>query len=100
EARRLEGLTTDLLAFAKSGAIERRQVDPVRLLRDAADLAGAGRVDVDVGASPHSAMVDGPKLVQVLSNVIENAVHASQDSTRVEASVRHEGRRLVYRVRD
>ena len=42
EAERLEALTTDLLSYVRSGAPDRRAVDPVALLRSAMRTRGTG----------------------------------------------------------
>lgn len=67
EAVRLEALTTDLLEFARSGAIRQERVDPAALLRDAA--AGMP-VDIDAGGAPPAWSLDRDRIRQVLVNLL------------------------------
>ncbi|MES2644343.1 MAG: ATP-binding protein [Myxococcota bacterium] len=99
EAIRLEQLTDDLLAFARTGALVRADVDPGEPLRGAvADLA-ADRIVLDMAGAPASWSLDAPRMRQVLANLLQNALQAAPEG-RVEASVRQEADRLVYVVRD
>jgi two-component system sensor histidine kinase HydH len=97
EAVRLEELTTDLLEFARSGAIRQEVVDPAALLREAA--AGMP-VDIDAAAAPAAWSFDRERIRQVLVNLLENAVWASGEGGRVAARVAQEAGQLVYTVRD
>ena len=97
EAVRLEALTTDLLEFARTGAIRQEAVEPAGLLRDAA--AGMP-VDIDAGAAPPVWSLDRERMRQVLVNLLENAVWAAGEGGRVEARAALEAGQLVYTVRD
>ncbi len=99
EAERLEGLSADLLDFCRSGPLDRRPVDPVRLLRDAAGEIDTG-VGLSCGAAPRSWPLDPARMRQVLANVLRNAVQASPADQPPEAAVTVEGDSLLYVVRD
>ena len=98
EAIRLESLTNDLLEFARTGAIRREPVDPAPLLREAAAELDAARVDIAADRAPAVWPLDPARIRQVLGNLLENALQASEG--RVTASAREEDGRLVYTVRD
>jgi two-component system sensor histidine kinase HydH len=101
EAIRLENLTNDLLEFVRSGEIERRDTDPAALLsssvRGLALGAGSAPIEVDSGAAPDAWSLDGGRMAQVLTNLLENAVQAGAP---VRAKVAAEGGSLVFEVRD
>jgi two-component system sensor histidine kinase HydH len=98
EAIRLERLTDDLLAFARTGEIERADVDPSEPLRGALADLGGERVTVDVSGAPRSWSLDAPRMRRVLVNLLQNALQAAPGP--VEAVVTREAEALVYLVRD
>lgn len=100
EAIRIEELTAGLLEFVRTGAVDRAPVPPADVLRDAARDAGADRIDVDDTAAPPLATIDGPRLRQVLGNLLKNAVQASPEGARVGARCAADGTALVFEVRD
>ncbi|HET9987928.1 MAG TPA: HAMP domain-containing sensor histidine kinase [Kofleriaceae bacterium] len=95
EAVRLEKLIQDLLAFVRTGTIERSAYDPAILARDAASTV-QGEVVVEAGAV-RMFQLDGPRIREVLVNLIDNAV-AAGPPVRVRVAV--EGDRLVYEISD
>jgi two-component system sensor histidine kinase HydH len=95
EAVRLEKLIQDLLAFVRTGTIERSAYDPAILARDAAS-AVQGEVVVEAGAI-RNFQLDGPRIREVLVNLIDNAVAAGPP---VRVAVVVEGDRLVYEISD
>ena len=97
EVVRLETLTTDLLEFARTGAIRQEAVEPAALLRDA---ASGLPVDIDAAAAPPGWSLDRERIRQVLVNLLENAAWAAGGASRVEARVAQEAGQLVYTVRD
>ena len=103
EAIRLEDLTNDLLAFARTGELHRREVDPAALLRDVASAAApeggpAPAIELDTGAAPRTWSLDPERMRQVLGNLCDNAVKAGAP---VRASVSLDGGgRLRFQVRD
>jgi two-component system sensor histidine kinase HydH len=101
ESARLETLTNDLLEFSRAGEIERTPVDPAALLRDALEGRPCRVAVADTGA-PVSWLLDGPRIGQVLANLLDNACDANAESPEepVEAAVTVEGDQLVFEVRD
>jgi two-component system sensor histidine kinase HydH len=98
EAVRLEHLTNDLLAFARSGEIKIVEADPAALLRDAAAATAGDRVAIDDGGAPRSWPLDADRLRQVLVNLLENAAEISEGP--IEAAVTRAGAGLRFTVRD
>jgi two-component system, NtrC family, sensor histidine kinase HydH len=105
EAARLEKLTADLLAFVRTGALQRAAADPVALVREAAATTkrapgpGAPSEDVllDVKDAPASWSVDADRLREVLVNLLDNARAAGPPVT---VTVRTAGGRLRLDVAD
>jgi two-component system sensor histidine kinase HydH len=98
EAVRLEHLTNDLLAFARSGEIRVAAADPVALLRAAAEAAAPGRVDLADADAPRSWPLDADRMRQVLVNLLENAAEMSDG--RIDAAVTRGPSGLRFVVRD
>ena len=95
EAVRLEKLIEDLLAFVRTGTIERSAFDPAILARDAANTV---RGDIEVVAGPaRTFQLDGNRIREVLVNLIDNAI-AAGPPVRVTVSV--ENGWLIYEVID
>jgi two-component system, NtrC family, sensor histidine kinase HydH len=74
EAVRLEKLIQDLLAFVRTGTIERSAYDPAILARDAAS-AVQGEVTVEA-TETGTFQLDGNRMREVLVNLIDNAIAA------------------------
>ncbi len=100
EAVRLERLTNDLLAFARSGAIERKPVAPADLVIAAAEVAGRDRVVLSLDAAPTLFALDPARMQQVLINLIDNAIDVTPAPARVEVAAFQQGHELVFTVRD
>ncbi|MCB9561785.1 MAG: HAMP domain-containing histidine kinase [Kofleriaceae bacterium] len=100
EAVRLEALTAGLLEFVRTGAIERRDVDPAALVRAAAGEVDGARVDVDATAAPTRWSLDPERFRQVLVNVLRNAVEASPPGAHVDARVGLDRGALRVTIRD
>ena len=101
EALRLERLTTEVLEFARSGALDLRDHDPAEVAREAIDLSGAAeRVTLTTAGAPEAWALDRPRMVQVLINLVRNGVQASPDAAPVDVVVASEAGALVYTVRD
>ena len=90
EAKRLEKLTQDLLAFVRTGELQREDTDVAELVRAAA--AGA---EVDVQAARWS--LDRELMREVIANLVENALAAGPP---VRVSARVERERLAIEVAD
>jgi two-component system sensor histidine kinase HydH len=89
EAVRLEKLVSDLLAFVRTGQLERRAIAPASLVPDG--------VDADVGQAPATWSLDEARMRQVIGNLVENGQAAGGP---VAVRIAHEGRRLVIEVAD
>lgn len=100
EAVRLQDLATDLLDFAGSNGVARHDVDPAALLRDGADAVDPARIALRVASVPPSWLLDAARTRRALVNVLRNAVQASPEGARVEASAFVDRGRLVFEVRD
>lgn len=100
EALRLEDLTSSLLAFVRTGTIDRQETDPVAVVRAAAEEVDSRHIELDAQAAPSSWSLDAARMQQVLSNLLRNAVQASPPGSPVFARVATEERNLLYEVRD
>jgi two-component system sensor histidine kinase HydH len=100
EAERLEALSGDLLDFSRGGPIDRREVDPVAILRAAAESVDATRVRLAPETAPGRFRLDPDRMRQALTNLLLNAVQASPPGALVEAAVSRDGDALVFTVRD
>jgi len=72
-------LTRQLLTFAKGGTPLRKNVDLVRTVRDAANLAVSGtslRCEFELPGSNVFVLADDGQLAQVVQNLVRNAVEA------------------------
>jgi two-component system, NtrC family, sensor histidine kinase HydH len=98
EAVRLEHLTNDLLAFARSGEIKVAEADPAALLRDAASAVSGDRIRIDAEHAPRSWPLDADRMRQVLVNLLENAAEMSEGP--IDAAVTRDGGALRFTVRD
>ncbi|MFT3698987.1 MAG: HAMP domain-containing sensor histidine kinase [Kofleriaceae bacterium] len=96
EAVRLEKLIQDLLAFVRTGTIERSGYDPAILARDAAS-AVQGEVAVEAVTPMRTFPIDGNRLREVLVNLIDNAVAAGPP---VRVTVAIDRGYLIYEVID
>jgi two-component system sensor histidine kinase HydH len=100
EALRMEDLTASLLAFVRTGTIQRQAADPVAIVRAAAEEVDPRRIELDTGTAPGTWSLDAPRMQQVLSNLLRNAVQASPEGAPVFARVAAEPNALLYEVRD
>jgi two-component system sensor histidine kinase HydH len=79
EAVRLEHLTQDLLAFVRTGELQRTHADPLAIVRDAVgDRAG---VTITSQGAPATWSLDAPRFREVLVNLVDNAVAAGPPVT-------------------
>src|SRR3569623_487007 len=95
EAVRLEKLIQDLLAFVRTGTIERSAYDPAILARDAASSV-QGEVIVEAGPV-RMFQLDGPRIREVLVNLLDNGIAAGPP---VRVTVAVAGDRVIYEVAD
>ncbi|NVB39697.1 hypothetical protein G6O69_17775 [Pseudenhygromyxa sp. WMMC2535] len=101
EARRIEVLSQDLLAFVRAGELAREDRDPRRVVEAALADLDIARVDLDCARAPSSWSLDPVRMQQVLTNLVDNALQANEDpQARVELRVFAAKRRCVFEVRD
>jgi PAS domain S-box-containing protein len=80
ETRRLDGIITEFLRFARPPRVEKRTVDLGRVLNESVEVARAksDKHELRVTIAPNSvARVDPDAIKQVLINLIFNAIEAS-----------------------
>jgi two-component system sensor histidine kinase HydH len=100
EAVRIERLTTDLLAFVRSGTLAPKKADPAAIVRAAIEAAGDARtVLVDRGV-PSEAPLDEERVRGALENLIRNAREAATEGEIEVRMERDEDDMLAIRVRD
>jgi two-component system, NtrC family, sensor histidine kinase HydH len=100
EALRLEALTQALLAFVRDGALVMREVSPAELVEHALrDLDGA-RVEVDLSAAPKALSVDDARISVAISNLVQNALQATQAGERVRLRVIDQPLEVAIEVHD
>lgn len=99
EANRLEVLTADLLDFARTGPLQRSDLDPAEVLRQLMEDVGGGAFDLEVRGEPRRWPLDVGRIRQALLNILMNARQAS-DSGLVHILVDATEERLVIEVRD
>jgi two-component system sensor histidine kinase HydH len=79
EARRLEQLTQDLLAFVRTGELQRADADPTAVVRDAVgEQAG---VTIEAASAPATWSLDAARMREVIVNLVDNAVAAGPPVT-------------------
>jgi two-component system sensor histidine kinase HydH len=100
EAERLESLSEDLLSFVRTTTIEPREVSPAELLSECVATVDDARISVQVAQAPARWRLDPERMRQVLCNLLRNALEASPSGGQVLATVRSEGRELLFSVRD
>nr|HEX4314538.1 ATP-binding protein [Kofleriaceae bacterium] len=98
EALRLEQLTTDLLAFVRTGELARAPADPAAIARDA--VGDQPNVTVDTHAAPATWSLDAARLREVIVNLVDNAVAAGPPVTVTVGVVGRDGRQLAIDVAD
>lgn len=97
QAIRLEELVNNLLDFARTGAIDKRSVDVVELVRSAA-REFAPKAELDLSEAPSSWCLDGQRMFAVLGNLLRNAEQVSPGEVHVVVAT--SGSELVIQVCD
>jgi PAS domain S-box-containing protein len=105
---RLVRLINDLLDIEKiesgTATMERRALDAGSLVRDAAEVMGAmaseAGVRLVVEAEPAPVFADPDRLVQVVTNLVSNAIKYSPPGSAITLTVRPRGGEAVVRVSD
>ncbi|MCB9744589.1 MAG: HAMP domain-containing histidine kinase [Alphaproteobacteria bacterium] len=99
EATRMEDLTNDLLDFARSGMVNRQEVDPREVIDEVLRELEPRRVSLRAEGLPARWPLDPMRLHQALVNLTRNALQAAEEPPP-ELSARVEGTHLVFVVRD
>ncbi|MEM9599084.1 MAG: ATP-binding protein, partial [Acidobacteriota bacterium] len=87
EAARLEGLTSDLLDFVRTGELHTRPVDPVAFAEEVRREIDAERIHLHAEDAPPLWSFDPDRLRQVLTNLLRNALQASPPEAPVHLEV-------------
>lgn len=98
EAERIETLTSHVLDFARTGAVQPSEVDPAALVREVAERVAGSGVVLDLTRAPGRWWLDRPRMEQVLANLVKNAIEAG--GAPVEVTCAEEAGALAVRVRD
>ncbi len=100
EALRLEEITGHVLDFARSGSLDLAPADPAALARSAAEAVDPDRIRVSAAQELPAWVLDGPRMEQVLVNLLRNALQASPAQASVELDLLAKGSQLVFSIRD
>jgi two-component system sensor histidine kinase HydH len=100
EAQRLEDLTVDLLDFVRTGPLNQTSVPVEDFLQGVVSAAGEDAVRLDTTRAPERWGLDAPRMRQVLTNLLDNAVEASPEGRPVDVVASKEGSSLVITFRD
>jgi two-component system sensor histidine kinase HydH len=104
QSGRLEKLVGGLLDYARPAPLERRELQAVELAEQAVQLvstqAVAQKVALVQDFEKCSIYADKEKILQVLLNVLRNALEASPNSTTVTFRVHCSAGRVVFSVTD
>lgn len=87
EAQRLEKLVHELLEFARTGKLDCEAVELQELLTDAASEVDRQRIRVSAPARLPPVWLDRDRMLQVLTNLLRNALQASPPNSHVELVV-------------
>lgn len=100
EAKRLEDLGTTLLDFLRSGKVELTDARPLELVQQAVEAVDGARVTIACASAPEIWRLDPQRLRQVLSNLLTNAIQATEGGAPVEVAVGEGDGGLRISVRD
>ena len=106
QTSRLEAMIREMLDFGRPLVLKRSKVKLNDLSREAVELAQplANRAQVslkmDLDLSAHALMLDGPRVHQVLLNLISNAVQASPEGEEVWVRTRTDNGVVFLEVSD
>ena len=107
-AERLGRLVNDLLDLDRMRAgqapIQRRDVDIAELVKQATDVMGpmaeSAGVRLELKVAPCVVAADADRILQVLTNLISNAIKFSPSGQVVRIATEHRGGELIMRVID
>jgi two-component system sensor histidine kinase HydH len=98
EIKRLEGLTSEVLEYARTAELRVAPADPGELARASAESLADFHIDVVLESPPASYPLDAHRMQQVLENLLRNAVGVSASGATLRVS--SEGGCLQFEVRD
>jgi nitrogen-specific signal transduction histidine kinase/CheY-like chemotaxis protein len=84
-----QGLTRQLLTFAKGGTIRKEPFDPLKVIRDMSEFAvrgSAAKLETDLPDRSPSLIGDASQFGQVVQNLVVNACQAMPDGGTVRLS--------------
>ena len=100
EALRIEHLTTDLLAFVRSGTLSRREVDPRLLAEEAIAASGlSDRIVLCAESAPKHADLDADRVRGAIENLLQNAGDAAPLG-KITLTLTHDASAVIFEVRD
>jgi len=104
ESRRLEGLTADLLTYARPVKLNEEEFDTERFCQDIKRIIGPfkGKVKFHMSCEKLELRLDREKLMQVVFNLVQNAIDAVSEIKGGEVwfSVKSSGQVLMLTVED
>ena len=106
EIDRLTQLLNDFLAFARPPELNLEDRDIVELVRHICDVERAGAeargaaIELVAATEPMMARVDGPKVHQIVANLVRNAVEAVSANGHIQVSLDCTHDEVVVRVQD
>ncbi len=100
EAVRIEHLTTDLLAFVRSGALSRSEVDPRVIAEEAATASGLSpRIRWVTAEAPARARIDADRVRGAIENLLRNAGESAPQG-EITLTLTSDREALIIEVRD
>jgi two-component system sensor histidine kinase HydH len=104
ESRRLEGLTADLLAYARPAKLNEERFDTERFCQEIkrSIIPLQGNVKFHMSCEKLELLLDREKLMQVIFNLIQNAIDAvsKEEQGEVWFSMKSNGQVLVIKIED
>ena len=101
ETVRLEELSRQVLAFARTGAVERKSADPAAVVRAAIEDVGSSDIHFQPANAPADWLLDSVRMEEVLVNLLRNARDASLAGQPIDVALDMQAdRHLVIEVRD
>jgi len=100
ETMRLEELSRHVLEFARTGSVQREEVDPAAVVRTAVESTGGNDVRLEVRGAPAAWPLDSRRMEEVLVNLLRNARDASAPGQPIDVTVEGQPDTLRIEVRD
>lgn len=104
EVHRIANIVTEFTRFARLPAPRPQDVDLMELVRDVVQLqkanAGDATVDVVVEKVPPIVRADRDQIIQVLTNLVQNAIDAVEKKGKVEVTLGTDGAHAFVTVSD